>query len=514
MIRSPSEPDYKIKAMTYQYPEAPEGVPKGWIAYRHPEGGLYYVHTDSKTFTEVNILCDEIHEDIEYSRTFLFSALETEIKKRDLSELKVDEVQLVLEPMLDERGVMVCYYFVNPRTRSLFWLDDWEGREIFKDCRGVLSYPHKGLAIQAHYWRHWDLYPNFCEVTQELKDEVMDTILHATCDHLTSNTSSFPLKHDSLTKYLHVLERIDPTRVGNRKHTAIILGRIMNIFYYNYFMNFHGEECARLNFDQTVYGWRYHPSPLMSILAPLLFLAPVDNVRLLHRIYVDHIMSKEKWDMFVTKLNSQLQETSVLATVLLNANVGFLPKELGTGTAAQQCVTCMSFAASIASIILGLAFMGHIRLEARNDPRKAAEFLNGLWHEKHGLEKLAIIYSLPHAFLIWGMGLFFVAFVLQWFDGGYSGSWILQVIEGALLLPLMLLVAWSIWAIRDCSAPWWFQSDPSQPQRQEDEGDRKDRIDAKSLQEPESCHTDVTAADQAKPLGQTLTRPSEAGFSV
>ena len=97
-----------------------------------------------KTFTEVNILCDEIHEDIEYSRTFLFSALETEIKKRDLSELKVDEVQLVLEPMLDERGVMVCYYFVNPRTRSLFWLDDWEGREIFKDCRGVLSYPHKG----------------------------------------------------------------------------------------------------------------------------------------------------------------------------------------------------------------------------------------------------------------------------------------------------------------------------------------------------------------------------------
>ena len=31
----------------------------------------------------------------------------------------------------------------------------------------------------------------------------------------------------------------------------------------------------------------------------------------------------------------------------------------------------MSFAASVASIILGLVFMGHIRLEARNDPRKA-----------------------------------------------------------------------------------------------------------------------------------------------
>lgn len=49
----------------YQYPETPfvpflrpkrishlpsicrEEVPKGWVAYRHPEGGLYFVHGDS-----------------------------------------------------------------------------------------------------------------------------------------------------------------------------------------------------------------------------------------------------------------------------------------------------------------------------------------------------------------------------------------------------------------------------------------------------------------------------------
>lgn len=95
--------------------------------------------------TEVNICDEEIHEDIEYFRTFLFSELETEIKKRDLTEsLKVDKVQLVLEPKRDEFGVMCCYYFVNPPTRSLFWLDEWDGYEIFKDCRGILSSPHKG----------------------------------------------------------------------------------------------------------------------------------------------------------------------------------------------------------------------------------------------------------------------------------------------------------------------------------------------------------------------------------
>ena len=50
----------------------------------------------------------------------------------------------------------------------------------------------------------------------------------------------------------------------------------------------------------------------MTIFAPLLFMTPVTNVRLLHRIFVDNIASKEKWNMFVTKLNSQLQESSVL----------------------------------------------------------------------------------------------------------------------------------------------------------------------------------------------------------
>ena len=102
----------------------------------------------------------------------MISELKTEIKCRNLSEsLKVDEVQLVLEPKLDEGGVMCCYYFVNPPTRSLFWLDEWEGDEIFQECKGTLSSPHKGkfravglgecsrkvehilgLAIQAQYW--------------------------------------------------------------------------------------------------------------------------------------------------------------------------------------------------------------------------------------------------------------------------------------------------------------------------------------------------------------------------
>lgn len=107
----------------------------------------------------MNICDPEIHEDIEYFRKFLFSELETEIKNRNLSDLKVDEVQLVLEPKLDEFGVMCCYYFVNSTARSLFWLDEWDGYDVFKDCKGILSPPHKGKLQRCLPW--WDFRRTF-----------------------------------------------------------------------------------------------------------------------------------------------------------------------------------------------------------------------------------------------------------------------------------------------------------------------------------------------------------------
>jgi len=117
------------------------------------------------------------------------------------------------------------------------------------------------------------------------------------------------------------------------------LGRIMKIFCMslpslyrtppehsvdlNYYMNFHGEECARLNFNQSVHGWKYHPSKTMTICAPLLFFSPITSIRHLHTIFVDGIASKEKWNAFVNQLNSHLQDTNLL--VCLHRSKCFFP---------------------------------------------------------------------------------------------------------------------------------------------------------------------------------------------
>ncbi|KAF9237365.1 hypothetical protein BU15DRAFT_48882, partial [Melanogaster broomeanus] len=416
-----------------------DSLPDGWTAQRHPEGALYFMHSDSKTFTEVNICNEEIFGDIEYFRDFLFSELQGEIHNRNLSgSLNIDEVQLVVEPKGDHQGVICCYYFVNPSSRSLFWLDDWQGDEIFRDCRGSrLRYPsYQKLMYALSCW---------------FNAQVVFLTM-PTADHLTSNRSSCPLNADELKNYLTLIDKISCiVLIGPQEsQQGLFPGRIMHTFYNNYFLNFHGEECARLNFDQTIHGWRYHPSSLMTVCAPLLFMAPVTSVRSLHRIFVDDIASREKWNTFVNKLNSQLQDTNLLATVLLNANVGFLAIQSvdnGGGTTLRQLASYMSLVASLASIVLGLVFVGHHRTETRNTAFQAAKFLDRLQHKRHGLETLAIIYSLPYAFLMWGMVLFFAAFVSEWCGNSRDVKSLASV--GGFLFLVACLGAWCIWTSRE-----------------------------------------------------------------
>ncbi|KAF9234256.1 hypothetical protein BU15DRAFT_65865 [Melanogaster broomeanus] len=408
--------------------------------------------------------------------------------------LDIDEVQLVIEPMA---GIMNVY---------LFWLDDWQGDgDTFVTAEVSCLFLTKDL-VSNHIigargdGKHWDLFPSLCNITEDLKNEIMDMLLHATCDHLTSNRSSCPLNVEELKNYLTLIDKINgeaervltgPQEIRavnsteSHRNSAIATGeadrvlperqeiRSVNsterrghsaiVIDNNYFLNFHGEECARLNFDQTIHGWKYHPSSLMTVCAPLLFMAPVTSVRSLHRIFVDDIASKEKWNMFVNKLNSQLQDTNLLATVLLNANVGFLAIQSvddGGGTTLRQLASYMSLVASLASIVLGLVFVGHNRTDTRNTAFQAAKFLDRLQHKRHGLETLAIIYSLPYAFLMWAMVLFFAAFVSEWCGGSRDTKSLTSV--GAFMFLVASLVAWCIWTSREQTEYWWFEADPEQ----------------------------------------------------
>ncbi|KAG0695926.1 hypothetical protein DFH29DRAFT_245741 [Suillus ampliporus] len=441
--------------MTVKFPRHNGTVPPGWTTLVHPQGSRYFVHQEKRTFTQMNICDEEICDDIEYYMEYLLDKLH---KYQDLA-LDVTQVDLVLEPKLFTGDTIVCcYYFANHRDRCLFWLDEYSTKDILSECNGVENLSHIRLAIQAQYWKHCDYFPYLCPVTQNLIDEVKDMLMYAKCDHLTSRQSTAPFDAIEIEDYLSIVDRIKvypaTDKSIQRCHAAIVIGRIMYAFSRNHFLNSHGENCVRLNFEQTVHP--YTPSLLIIILAPFLFFDPMALVRELHTTFVDNMPSSERWNAFNSKLNGQFQDSNLQATVLLSANVSFLSiNSVDAGGRSPTQIACyMSLVASLGSMIIGLLLVSHTRTMGQGTVLQGEVFLSGLGAKERGLEKLAIIYSLPKTLLMWGMIFFFVAFSIHWWSPGDETS---RAVVGSVILVGLVMISYGIIRTSNRGDRWWRQ---------------------------------------------------------
>ncbi|KIM70630.1 hypothetical protein SCLCIDRAFT_101274 [Scleroderma citrinum Foug A] len=514
----PTTSDYSIQEYSVDYPFFEGTPPHGWTAHVHPEGALYYLHDETacfnKTFTEVDICNVTVLADIEQFRRALYDELRRAIFDRMIN-LGLDDVELVLEPRADDYGVLCSYYFVHRRKRCLFWLEVFDARSILGDCKGVTALSHKRLAIEAQYWKHRDLFPVLGEVDAWLVAEVKDMMLHAACDHLSSTRSTAALSTDELHNYLSIIEKIDVNSTFRCDHTVVIIGHPKpHTLDRNQYLNFHGQPCARLSVDQTVHGWRYRPSTAMIILAPLLCMAPVANVRSLHRTFVDNIASTVEWSGFITKLNGQLQNFNLLGTVLLGANVGFLAiqsVDSGNGRSMTQIASYTSLVFSFGSIALGLTFIG-LNLTGRERRSEAANFLRRMSDERHGLEKLAIIYSLPFAFLMWSMFLFLLAFSVEWCK---PGDFVSRVIVGSVLVVVGGVIFWCIHVAQDRKARWWWEPDPRfSPREKRPSLAQRLLTRVPAWSHPWSWHTHMPKITSSHPLGNELPRANDTGATL
>ncbi|KAG2357344.1 hypothetical protein BDR07DRAFT_1420728 [Suillus spraguei] len=419
-------------------------VPPGWTTLVHPQGSRYFVNAErvrhprislnanilsyiygkQRTFTQMNICDEEIYSDIKYFMDYLMRSIRDEM--------------------------VCCYYFANHRDRCLFWLDEYSPEDILSECNGVENLSHIRLAIQAQYWKHCDYFPYLCPITQDLIDEVKDMLMYAKCDHLTSRHSTAPFDVIEIRDYISIIDRIKVHSPANqsmqRCHAAIVIGR-------NHFINSHGENCVRLAFEQTVHP--YAPSLLIVAIAPFLFLDPVALVRELHTIFVDNTPSSERWNTFNLNLNGQLQDSTLLATVLLNANVGFLAinsVDVG-GRSPVQVASYMSLVSSLGSMILGLLLVSHNRTMGQLGTVLQTEvFLSGLGEKERRLERLAIIYSLPKTLLMWGMVFFFAAFSVHWWSPGDQTT---RAVVGCVIIVAFVMILYGIIRAKRGGDRWW-----------------------------------------------------------
>jgi len=69
------------------------------------------------------------------------------------------------------------------------------------------------------------------------------------------------------------------------------------------FLHFHGQKHARLVRDKTAYDKPSRKRSIMiSLLSPLLFLAPEVHLREMEKLWTDHVVIESVWKTFMSKL--------------------------------------------------------------------------------------------------------------------------------------------------------------------------------------------------------------------
>ncbi|KAF5315401.1 hypothetical protein D9619_007315 [Psilocybe cf. subviscida] len=429
--------------------------PDGWVRYAHPEGARYFYNESLGIFTESEIYDPEILEQLQadYAQLKAISGtfenpfpptgefvINVYREKKSQEELTAADKTESTEKLSSE------YYCVDHATRLIFFLkesrSDW--MEAWHEIDGVRSAFQYQIELLAHYWFFVQLHPSAIELKEDMFLITYATkcslIFKLNTDVTTSpySTACYPL--DTLYSILSLTRELE----RNLGHGSMCtLARHMYIFNHVRFLNFHGESCARLERDFSVYDERatIHRTLLNTALSFVLLSAPEGHLRRLQRLWVDGLVHKSAWDNVAKQLNEEWQE---FATVALIANVAFLGiQSVGVNVNSDQSParisSYLSIAANIAVIIIGVVLIR----QNREKPFETAGDLQILMADQgYGLQRLAVLYSLPCALAMWAMVAFLAAFVLAWFK---NSNVITRAIVGSFCAAIAILTVWCIY---------------------------------------------------------------------
>ncbi|KAG1858855.1 hypothetical protein F4604DRAFT_1793640 [Suillus subluteus] len=443
--------DIKAKPIPAKKTDFSETPVDGWESVVHPEGALYFYDATRHVFTDANLRSRKLLKVINHLTHQLLS------KARDIID---DSTHLVLELQVKEDACN--YYFVQHDKRLLFWLQDFdEPIRIYEHVKGVKSDTHIKIALEAQYWMHCELYPNNAPIHHQIATELKHVLLHAHSDFLTSDTSVVPYDLDTLQSMLdlsdHLVEYVKSLTPSSDEcvelpaHLMCVLARLMRLFARSKFLNFYGQVSARLNANQSVYEVeqsRQKGTLRLRLANAFLWGAPAAQYKFLQNTWIDNILNYPKWSKHISRLNSDWSNVTIFSTVMLAVNVGFLA--VPGVISAAAVVIYLSAMCSVSSLVVSML----LAVECRGwgtDSAKGASFMARMIHTQSDVEALAIMYSLPYAYLIWAMFCFVTALGISVFHSTNPAT---LVVVGLCWVAVTTLTLWPAWWGKFNITPW------------------------------------------------------------
>ncbi|KAI5994677.1 hypothetical protein EDD15DRAFT_2195833 [Pisolithus albus] len=399
---------------------------EGDMSYDRPR--LYYVHEKKRIITDLT----ESQQLLETSDYLLDRARQLGLPFHSDAELVITEV-----PGPNGRKDF-GYYFVDHQQRLLFWVHDYDLSEIFFNVKGVTARDHMKQAVITQYWMHIGLYPNRRELKADDYEELRNILIGAIADAATSQTPLAPFDLDSMVRMLDLVEKLEGSIGKKNPYGVWVIARFATEFSSSRFINFSGQPFARLDAGKR-------------------------HLEELKQMWVDQIVHYPSWQKYIAKLTSDWARFTIFSTVLLTTDVGLLAAPtLGGGggfmTAAMASVY-LSIFFSVASILTSIQLTNRVSGKEYSSATSTSALLTRTSKSVFGTDSLAIMYSLPYAFLVWGIFLFVLGISLLVFSSTNRAML-------ASLAPLyFLLFVCSIWpsisgrgAFEMFEKSWWRRS--------------------------------------------------------
>ncbi|KAG8776956.1 hypothetical protein FRC15_011608, partial [Serendipita sp. 397] len=393
------------------------------------------------------------------------------------------------------------YYLADHDNQTIFWAAPVKTDDLgaLRVNPGTFADQHLKLQLSHQYWSHVECYPLDKNIDiKEAHENLLEQLSFMYIDVATSVTSTSTWSESECQSFISIL-----SHCPQRRKTWTI-ARLTALMAQWQFQNLYGHPSARLDrtysyevevndptpdaddkaeaeADNTsnksgttatsrpsnhrwkkfkvrieVY-WQIFVAFMLRVTCMLLFDAPAAHNTALEKVWVDKIVHRVRFQDLINKTAKDWSDVSLLSTVLWTANMAFLaipypildPQQQHPLTRVQTATRIAMITASLASTVFSVGSIAisllHIRKHrTERTAEESCRFLETQHHQVYGHRPLAVLWSLPFAFLMWSVLTFSAAVMLFCVTAG-------GVMTEVMTLALSALIVWWI-----CLSVWYF----------------------------------------------------------
>ncbi|KIJ05936.1 hypothetical protein PAXINDRAFT_121946 [Paxillus involutus ATCC 200175] len=229
---------------------------------------------------------------------------------------------------------------------------------------------------------------------------------------MLSDTPLGPFESTDLQRLLNLMPMVKGQMDSDTDSdpAVTVLARVMRLFCQYRFLNSYGQVGARLGGGRSVFSRRKaNEEPVSWFLQCVdiaLLSAPISHLRGIQTIWVDEMIDESRWKTYISSLNTEWNGFTIYSTVMLAVDVGFLavPGVQAASGDPQSGATIAIYASVISSVcalIISLILAGQIRMHDVDSVGGGVHYMVRMTRKAHGIEVLAVMFSLPYSLLLW-----------------------------------------------------------------------------------------------------------------